>query len=91
MLNEDLAVFFNLDEFAVVALYNHTQTVNGLLGKAYSEINGVETTAPSFTCAEAAVPAAAHGDDVEINAIAYKVVGIHPDGTGLVTLILEEQ
>lgn len=91
MLMEDLSLFFSTAEFAVAATYNGSEVVNGILGKAYVAINDVESAAPSFTCSAADVPQAVHGDSLVVNSITYKVVGVQPDGTGIVTLILEEQ
>jgi len=91
VLIEDLSLFFNTNEFATSALYNGATTIRGLLGKSYIAINEVESAAPSFTCAANDIPNAKQGDTLVINAITYVVVTVKPDGTGVITLILEEQ
>lgn len=91
MLTEDLSLFFRTMDFAIAVTYNSTTLVNGLLSKSYVTVNDVENTAPSFTCAASDVPNAKHGDTLVANGINYLVVGVQPDGTGIVTLILEEQ
>lgn len=48
----------------------------------------VESAAPVATCRESDVPAAAHGSTLSVRGVTYTVVEIHPDGTGLVDLIL---
>lgn len=91
MFTEDLPLFFNTTDFAVAATYNGSDIVHGILGKTYIAINDVESAAPSFTCSAVDVPHAKHGDTLVINSIIYNVVGVKPDGTGIMTLILEEQ
>jgi hypothetical protein len=91
VLTEDLSLFFNTADFAVTAIYNGSTSVNGIMGRASVAVNEVESTAPSFTCAAVDVPNAKHGDTVVLNEINYKVVGVLVDGTGILTLVLEEQ
>jgi hypothetical protein len=91
---EDLTVFFNPADFAVAALYNGAITVNGIFYAEYVEALGanvVAGTGPVFQCAAADLPAIAQGDTLVIGATTYKVVGIEPDGTGLLLLKLERQ
>lgn len=92
---EDLSVFFSTDDFAVAATHNGTTTVNGIFDKLYLEtdagIGGVQGNQPVFVCKAADVSAVAHGDTLAISGTTYKVVGVEPDGTGLVLLRLEEQ
>lgn len=91
MLVEDMTVFFNTADFAVAALYNHSSLVKGILNNTYITVNNVESTAPAFTCAHADMPQVKHHDRLIIENSSYNVVGVQPDGTGLVTLILEVQ
>lgn len=90
---EDLRPFFDTAGFAITATFKGTITVNGLLDLAYIEPlgNTVEGRAPIFTCAEADIPAVAHGDTLDAAGRNYKVVGVEPDGTGVVVLRLERQ
>lgn len=96
---EDLAPFFDIAEFGVVAGYvpagssDDPVLINGIFDRAYAEpIDGiVEGTRPVFMCASASVPGAAHGDELEIDGTIYVVRGVQPDGTGVVLLVLEVQ
>jgi hypothetical protein len=90
---EDLSAFFSTSDFAVAATYNGAATVNGIFDRAYLEPlgNGVEGSAPVFTCAAADIPASTQGDTLVIASATYKVVGVEPDGTGIVVLRLEAQ
>jgi hypothetical protein len=90
---EDLAPFFSADGFAVSALWNGTTTVKGILQAPYADafVEIVEGSEPFFLCAAASVAGVKHGDTLVINAITYKVRGVQPDGTGVVSLRVEEQ
>ena len=91
---EDFSVFTDLDDFGVVATISAT-TVNGTFENEYIEtvFNGVPVAGehPVFGCAESDLPSYTYGTDVMINSTAYKIRNWQPDGTGWVTLILEEQ
>lgn len=90
---EDLTPFFDTDDFGVAATYNGSTTVNGIFDNGFSAIGndpGIEGSLPTFTCRTADVPSAVQGDTLTISAVAYTVVGVHPDGTGVVTLALSE-
>jgi len=66
-----------------------TTTIDGIFDKEYVELNGVESYSPVFTCQTSDVPNVKHGARMTINLINYTVVGVQPDGTGVVQLILE--
>ena len=91
MFTEDLSLFFNTNDFAVQALFNGSNIINGILGNAYAEINGVESTRPAFTCALEDVAGVSHGNTLVIDGDTYHVVGVKPDGVGVMTLVLELQ
>ena len=67
-----------------------TTTINGIFDHEYVELNGVESYSPIFTCQTSDVSNAKHGARMTINSINYTVVGVQPDGTGIVQLILEK-
>jgi hypothetical protein len=50
----------------------------------------VESSGPRTTCREADVAGVAHGDTIQIRGVTYSVAEVHPDGTGLVILILSK-
>ena len=91
---ENIAEFFDADDFAVTATWN-AQSVKGIFDNEYFDDAGgvgVEGSNPVFVCAATDVTGIADGDDITLNATAYKVAGPpQPDGTGLVTLQLQEQ
>lgn len=86
---EEVDVFFNPDEFGTVAHING-KSVKGLFSYATMLVNDVETRKPVFTCAEADVRAIGHGNRVQIQQHTYQVSGMKGDGTGLMTLMLEQ-
>lgn len=90
---EPLSVFFDPNDFAVVALYNGATTVNVIFDAEYTEPlgNDVQGSAPVAWCQASLLPGVAHGDTLVINATTYKVRGVEPDGTGVLLLRLEEQ
>ncbi len=86
---EDLAVFFNTDEFGTAALING-KPVSGIFSYGTVLINDVEIRKPVFTCAEVNARAIDHGNVVQLQQQTYQVIGIKQDGTGIITLILEQ-
>lgn len=50
----------------------------------------IESSAPSALVRDADVPGVAHGDTLTVRGTVYRVVEVHPDGTGLTTLILSQ-
>jgi hypothetical protein len=88
---EDLAEFLSTDDFAVAATYNGATTVNGIFDNDYINDSAMESSRPRFVCKQSDVPAVAHGDTLVVSAVTYHVASVEPDGTGLVTLVLEKQ
>ena len=92
---EDLAAFFDPAEFASAATYTpaggSAATVNGIFDNGFADPLGIEGGAPRFTCVAADVAGVAHGDALAVDGTTYRVVGVEPDGTGLVALKLQEQ
>lgn len=50
----------------------------------------IESSGPQATCREADVAGVAHGDTLSIRGVTYSVAEVHPDGTGLMVLILSK-
>ena len=50
----------------------------------------IESSGPRATCRESDVAGVAHGDTLEVRSVTFSVVEVHPDGTGLVILILSK-
>lgn len=87
---EDLAVFFNPAEFADQANFAGLGAVNGIFDNAYvSSLSiGVETVGPAFLTRASDVVGLDHAAVCTIKGKNYKITGIEPDGTGLVTIQL---
>ena len=91
MFVEDLSAFFSTSEFAVTASFaGGTAAVifdNGYQGA----LNGfIESSAPSITGPSAALATLGQGTSVTVNSVAYKVMEVQPDGTGITKLMLEK-
>ena len=89
MFTEDFSAFFDTDELAVSATLDGT-SVNGFFGNESIEVNFVQTTATAFTYGHAD-KAVSINSTLVYGATTYKVKNMKPDGTGLMTLILEKQ
>ena len=89
----DRALFFETDDFAVVATINST-SVNGDFGNEYIEAFDVAGTHPVFTCRtsdlNAITPTVARGTTVTIASVNYTIENIESDGTGITVLILSK-
>ena len=88
MLADDLRGFFNPDEFAVTALIQNSKVL-GILELSLSTVHQVQCHQFKFICAEAAMTKVKREDEIKIADQSYRIVDIKPDGTGLVTLLLE--
>lgn len=93
---EDLDVFFQTSDFADSASWvvgTSTSSIYGIVDRDYAEPLGnvMQAASPVFTCPAAIVPGVKHGDGIVTQGVTYKVCGVEPDGTGLVTLRLEQQ
>jgi len=65
-------------------------TVRGIFDNAYQDaFSLVPGTAPVFMCASADVSSVDVGDSITINATAYSVTEVRPDGTGMTVLVLQ--
>jgi hypothetical protein len=87
-LTENMAEFFNSDEFAVSALYNGSTTVNVIYDHAYIDTYGTASTNPLITANAADFSSATIGQTLVIESINYKIQSIEPDGTGIVRIEL---
>ena len=96
---DDRAIFFDVDDFGTAATYTpaggSAETVNGIFDNDFVEVDagggvGVALQQPRFLCRTADVSAAAEGDAIVINTVAYTVRIVQDDGTGITTLVLEK-
>ncbi len=90
MFDEDLSLFFCVDDFAIAANLDGI-TVNGILKEDFIEVNFVQTKANVFIYNKADRPQVGI-DSILISGLdTYRVKGMQPDGTGLNRLVLERQ
>ena len=97
---DELAVFFDVDDFGVAASYTkvggNAETINGIFDNEYLAQDagaGVvfAITQPRFLCRTSDLPSGAgEGDAITISAVDYTVKVIESDGTGVSTLVLEK-
>ena len=90
MFKEDLTEFFDGDELAEDATIG-LKTVSGVMESQFIEALGIEGVRPVFTCAEVDVVGLNFKQTIKVKGITYKVAGVQPDGTGLTSLVLEQQ
>lgn len=90
--------FDTANGFAVTATWKGSTAVDVIMDEEYFEDRtgsgaGVAGTQPVALCPLARVPGVAVGDTLQVpsGGQLYHVVGIEPDGVGLVRLVLEKQ
>lgn len=96
----DLNGFFDINTHGTTATYTEQGqsaiSVNGVFEKQFFEVfedgvAGVESNKPVFICKTSDVSGATHGDTLVISGATYLAQTVEPDGTGVTTIILEEQ
>lgn len=95
----DLTTVFDPDEFGTAATWLPASggpvAITGDLISAYAGAGDptvvVGGLSPVFECAQASVPGVTHNDELVIGLDTYTVVGVEPDGYGLVSLLLEKE
>ena len=88
---EDLTPFFQTSDFGTAATWSvGPATVNGIFDQEYLQTLGVDSANPVFVCRAADVSGVAKGQTLTVNSVGYSIVGIHPDGTGVVALELRK-
>ncbi len=89
----DRAVFFDSDDFGVVAVINSTN-ISGIFDNGYSEFLDVAGTTPTFTCESsdltAITPTISRGTTAIISGTNYTIENIKNDNTGVTILELTE-
>jgi len=90
MFKEDLSEFFDSNELAEEAKIG-LSLVRGIMESQFVEVNGIEGVRPVFTCAAKDVEKMVYKQTIQVKGITYKVAGVQPDGTGLKSLVLEQQ
>ena len=93
----DRAIFFDVDDFGVTATYTRgatPSTVIGIFDNTYVTVDiaevGYASAEPEFLMQSSQVPSGAiPGDTLTVNATAYIIRNIEPDGTGITRLRLQ--
>lgn len=95
---DDLAIFFELDDFGTEAVYTQTNKrpikINGIFDNPHASVTAtdmmdVTIPKPTYVCRTVDIPTAAEGDAIKINGIAYTVRIVITDGLGVTTLMME--
>ena len=94
MFTEDLSPFFDTGDFGTSATFTHgasSAPVNVIFDASFDDPLGIAGAFPRAICAAKDVIGVVHGDTLVVELTTYKVVGVKPDGTGVVILTLQEQ
>jgi hypothetical protein len=59
-------------------------------GVDFADAGGVEGMAPELHVRADDLPTAAHGDALTVRGTNFRVVGVEPDGKGMIRLMLHE-
>ena len=92
MFVEDMSVFLDTTSgFAQYATLAGGAQVPVIFDNGYAQglAGMVETSSPSCQASTVDVAAVVQGNTMTIAATSYRVTEVHPDGTGLTTLLLE--
>lgn len=95
---EDLAAFFDVDDFASAATWfaggvGGGVPVSGIFDAGHSGPGlgalSASDTEIVFRCAAADVEGVARGDTLKVGSVIYRIAEPRPDGTGVVVLVLK--
>jgi hypothetical protein len=96
----DRAAFLSADDFGVEASYRPvaggaSTTIEGIFDNDFLQVeaehSAAATRSPRFTCRTADLSLEGRkGDQLVINGVTYLVTVVHPDGTGMTVLWLED-
>jgi hypothetical protein len=96
---EDMTVFFDTKDFAVSGDLHQVKDgsgtdVNGNFDEesVFVDIgySGVDSSGPSFTCATSSISKTHKNWYLNVNSTEYKIILVHPDGSGVSICQLEE-
>lgn len=88
------AIQSRINAVALASFANATATIggvaiDGIFDNGYVDSFGLANSAKAFTCQSVDIPGLAYGDSITINAVAYTVAEVHPDGTGMTRVLLK--
>ena len=84
---EDLAPFFDEDEFATLAIYNSSTEVRVIFDNTFLSQLGIAGTNPAALGQAIDFPAAAVGKTLKIGTTTYTIRGREPQDDGAVVLL----
>jgi len=88
---EDLDLFLDEEEHAASATIAGVAGILGFFDDGHAETQNVLGTKPMFTCPAANLPAGLGiRGTVVIGEAGYEIVEFQPDGTGMMSLVLEQ-
>jgi len=94
-MSADNLAMLNSNEFGVTSLTLNGVSIKGIFDAAYYQVigvdGGVESTTPAIICQATDAAGVKHGWIAVVDGVTYAVVGIKPDGTGMMELALELQ
>ena len=84
-----------LGEVVTFTVMENTWTAYGVLEREFVAVGEVESYHPVLMCrvsdtTEHATYAVTHDTKVTASSVDFTIIGIQPDGTGMVTFVLEE-
>lgn len=89
---ETLSPFFDADDFAESVVIDGV-SVSAIFDNAWAQagigVAGAATADPVLTLPDASVPLEPEGKPVVVRGVAYRIVRVEPDGTGVSTLFLQ--
>jgi voltage-gated potassium channel Kch len=95
---DDLAAFFEIDDFGDAATYTPLAgaavAVSGIFdapqaSRTITDMMDITAPQPQFVCRTSDMPNAAEGDTLIVRSATYTVRAVMTDGTGVTTLMLE--
>lgn len=98
--DDSLAFFFTTNDFGTDATFTPAggspSAIVGVFDNPYlgADAGGMvefSATSPTFTARDVDFTGAAHGDELVISGTTYIIREVMPDGTGITTVMLEEQ
>lgn len=98
--DDSLAFFFTTNDFGTDATFTPVggspSNIVGVFDNPYlgADAGGMvefSATSPTFTARDVDFTGAAHGDELVIGSTTYIIREVMPDGTGITTVMLEEQ
>ena len=86
--SEDFSVFFNDDTPGFKQMVVNSVPVDGIFDNDFKESNFIETSNPIFWAASSDLTGVVQDMTVLDGAISYSVIGVEPDNSGVMGLVL---